>query len=1181
MSESPKRGGWRRKLIWVAGVFAVVVLAVYFVGTSAAFFKKVILPKVGEAINTDVTVADFEFSPFRRVLLRDLKLKPHGTDPLLTIREVRARYSLLSILGGKIAVQEVTVESPVITVVENADGTSNLDPLLKAGTAKKKPEPAVTAKSSPAAQLNVGLVALKNATVRVVKIHPGGGRDVTEVTGLNFTARDIKNGQSGKLELAADLAMDKAAQAGAPAGSLRAKIGGAFTFGLLADLKPAAVKGNTTLTVEQATGGLADLATLGATLDCEITPTEVKQIALRFAKAGAALGEVRIAGPFDGAKSEGKLKLEILSLDRQLLNLAGAASGIDFGTTTINSSTDIELANGGKGISLGGRLDIAHFQATRLGQTSPTLDLRCDYAATVDNTAQSASLKTLELVGTQNQSPLMQASLTSPMTIAWGNAGSAAGDATFNLALTSLRLADWKAFAGETSLAGVASAKLKLVSRQDGRQLSLELDSGVEKFSAKFGSNQVNPADLRLQARAQTADLKTFKLEDYRFEIVHQGEAALVVSGSGTFDSAKQDSDLQFAVQVQLARLLALLPQPDANVTAGALDFKGRVAGKEKNTVVTGQLALTDFTGRYGNYHFIHYGTVLDFDVEMKNNQIEIRKASGLVTEAQNAGGHFEVSGSLDPAQMSGHVDVKLADFNQEGLRPFLESALGDKKLVSVALNTTAAVNLGAKGDTSIKTDLQITNLVVNDPAGALPSTALEARVQVDATVTKQVAHIRQCQLALTPATDARNELNLTGSVDSSKSNAITGNLKLAAESLDVTRYYDLFAGKPQTNAPLTATKGAAPDVTAPAPAGPEREPDAMILPLQDFTFDLNIGRLVLREVDIRNLQATAKLDGGHVVLNPCRLTLNGAPVTASVDLDLGVPGYRYNVSFGAQAVPLTPLVNSFMPERKHQIGGHLIAGAEIRGAGITGDGLQKNLAGQFNLLATNINLSISDVRSPTINAVINVIVGLPELIRNPAAIIGWRDGAHKGGWADELTARPVEVVSARGSAGKGRVEIQQAEVHSAAFRVQVAGDITLAAILTNSAIQFPVRVGLGLPYADKIGLVNSSTPTNEPYVALPDFLKLKGTVGKPETELNKGGLTALAAKAVGGIGKELGVATGDSTKKIYDTVGNLLGTSKPAAGATNAPADSTTNGPAEPQKKSGLLDFFKKPKKQ
>lgn len=1183
-SSQPRRRSVGRTLIIIAGVLLVLVVALYFVGTSGAFFKGVILPRVGAALNADVTVADAAISPFSTVSLRDLKVQPKGGEPVFTAREIRARYSLMSILGGKIVVTEAVVESPVISVIQNADGTSNLDALLKTPAKAEKPAAPAAAKSSPP-QVDVKLVALNNATVRLVKNHKSGGRDLTEITGLNFSARDIKNGSSGKIELAAALAMDKAAQASAPAGSFRAKVGGSFTFDLLADLQPASIKGNTTFTVEQATGALAELAALGARFDCEVTPTEIKQVALRFTKAGTALGEVRISGPFVLAKQEGKLKAEILALDRQVLNLAAAGSGMDFGTTTINSSTDIELTKGGQEISLAGFLEIARFQVTRLGQTSPTLDLRSDYNILVDNTAQSASLKTLSLVGKQNQNPLLQAGLDKPLTIAWGKTSGAVGDATLNLAVTGLNLADWKAFAGTASPAGTVNAKLKVVSTSGGKQLALELDTRVDNFSATLGSNQVSQLNVQLQAHASAADMKQFKLADYRLEIGHYGQRALVMSGSGTFDAATQDADLQVVVQATLRRLFAIQPQPDASITTGMLDFKGRVMSKNTNQTVTGQLTLVDFTGRYGDFRFLNYGAALEFDVGMKENRLEIRKAAGELLEGQKAGGRFEASGNVDTVKQSGQIAVKLTDFNPNGLRPFLESALGDKKLVSVSLNTTAAVTLAGGGDAAIKTDLSITNLVVNDPSGTIPATPLEARVQLDATVAKQVTQIRQGQLTLTPTDRAKNELNLTGNVDASKSNAITGTLKLAAESLDVTRYYDLFAGKPKPAAAPTATKPTPAPETA--PPGPEQEPPAMSLPFQNFTFDLNIGRFYLREVAISNLLSTARIDGGHIVLKPFSLTLNGAPISATMDLDLGVIGYKYDVGFGATAIPLAPLVNSFMPERKGQMAGTTTANAQIKGAGIAGASLQKNLAGQFDFAATNLNLAVANVHSPLLKAVINVIVSIPDLLKNPTAglgnllsgLTGGGSGTPKSSWTDALTASPIDLILARATVGSGRVQLQQTEVRGAAFQAKATGELNLAPILTNSTIQIPVQVALGRAQAAKAGLVDASTPTNAVYVSLPDFLKMKGTLGNPKADIDKIALASLALKAGGGISSQIGGKDGDKIGSALNALGGLLGGSKnaPATGTqTNAPSTKATNAAPAPN----LLDLFKKPKK-
>lgn len=1160
-ADAPKGGRWLRRLVILAAVFVVLLIAGYFILTSSAFVKGFIVPKVGAALNADIAVADAKVSPLSQVVLREVKVTPKGAEQILAVAELRARYSLWSIIRGTIAVEEVVVNSPVVTLVEGADGTSNLDPLLKALESAEPEKPATTPSPKEPTSVDVKIVSLNNATVRLVTHLKSGGRDVTELSNLNVTIRDIKNGQAGKLDLNGALTMEMAAQPDFEGGSVGAKLLGTFTFNLTPDLQPASLQGEATATIEKAAGLFTDVANLTAKLACETTPTEVKQAALRFSKAGAALGEVRASGPFALEKMEGKLKVEVLSLDRQVLNLVGAPMGMDFGTTTINSANDVELANAGERISVVGQFNVARFQVIQPNQTTPTVDLRGDYNVMVDLAGESALLRTLNVIGTQNGQPLLQTELTSPMPIAWGKATDAVGDAALNVTVTNLNLTDWKAFAGDLAPAGMAGARVKLLSQQGGKQLTFEVASQVKDFSAQFGSNRVQRADVLLSARGVATDLEQFKLDEYRLELARQNQTALTVTGSGNVNTTTEAADLQMALQASLAQLLALLPQPDFSVSAGALEFKGRVTNQGQTQTVVGQLALTDFSGSYDTFRFANFGTWVDFDVALKDDVADIRKASGVVRENREAGGRFEAGGKYDLERSAGSLTLKLVDFNQHGLRPFLESALGDKKLVSVALNTTASATLGANGDADVKADLKVTNLVVNDPSGTVPATPLEAAVQVDTSVVKNVATVRQAQLTLTPTDRAKNQLNLSGTVDYSVSNAITGDLKLTSESLDVTRYYDLFAGAP-------AASPAAPVVTKPAETAtdPNQEPEAVNLPFRNFTFAANIGRFYLREVDIASLQTTAKLEGSRVVVKPCQLTLNGAPVNATADLDLGIPGYKYDLTFNAQTVPLTPLINTFVTDRKGQIGGTTTASVEIKGAGVTGASLQKNLAGQFNVLSTNLNLSISNVRNPLINSVINIVIGIPELIRNPMATVGnWignLTGSGKGGWADEITAAPIDTLLLQGTVGNGRVNLDQADIRSSAFHVAASGPITLVPVLDHSTIQIPVSLSLSRPLGDKIGLVDANTPTNAVYVPMPQFLTMKGTLDKPKPDINYLALGALAAKTGAGLVKGVGGAAGEKIGGALNLVGGILGGQR-ASADTNAPSATATNQPA------------------
>src|SRR5437867_13255475 len=50
-SNPAKRGGWLRKLLLIGGLFLVLLVMAFFVVTSGAFVKAVILPKVGAALD--------------------------------------------------------------------------------------------------------------------------------------------------------------------------------------------------------------------------------------------------------------------------------------------------------------------------------------------------------------------------------------------------------------------------------------------------------------------------------------------------------------------------------------------------------------------------------------------------------------------------------------------------------------------------------------------------------------------------------------------------------------------------------------------------------------------------------------------------------------------------------------------------------------------------------------------------------------------------------------------------------------------------------------------------------------------------------------------------------------------------------------------------------------------------
>ena len=1419
-----KRRGWLRAMVWAFGILIVLLVVAYFAATSSAFFQGVILPRVGKAMTAQVTVSDASISPFSQVILHNLKVQPTGAEPLVTAAEVRLRYSLMDIIKGNIRVDEVALVSPTVTLIQNPDGTSNLDPILKA--AKEKPPGATPATPPPPStakppQIDVRKVALTDATIRQVKNNANGTRDVTELSHVNVTLDDLKNGQTGKLTLGADISIQQTNV------MLQAKLAGSVSLALTADLKPGSIKGTTRLEVTKAEGALADAAGLSSELNVDVTPTDLKEVALRFQKSNASLGELRVSGPFDMQKLEGRLSIALAGIDKQLLNVVGAKFGMDFGSTTISSTNEVELAKGGSVITAKGQFDVSSFQLTRMNQTTPRLDLRKQYDLTVDRAQGVATLRTLAVSGTQNGKTLLKAELTSPMQIPLGNTNIALGDATLSVAITGFNFVDWKPFLGDVAPEGMLNLTAKVRSQQGNQQIALALDSRIEHLTVNAGSNHIADATITLSANGKATSLNQFNFTDYKLEVAHQNETLATASGSGTYDKVSEDADLQITVQAALAPLLrrapqpnltlssgtvelkahvtrkqkaqavagnlalanlsgafgtnelrslgtaldfdigmasqqvqirklagtltqsgkaagnfdlsgtydsgttnadvqttiqlALapllqgVPQPDMSVSSGTVEVKTHVTQKQKSQAVTGSFALADFTGRIGTNQVRSLGTSLDFDLGMASQQVQIRKLVGKLTQGGNAAGSFEVSGTYDSgttnadvqatAQLvlaalvqiaprpdvnisSGTVDLKthvtqkqktqavtgslalanfsgrfgtnelhslnsaldfdmgitaqqaqirkltgkltqganaggsfdvsgtydfektnatlsakLTDFNQYGLGPFLESTLGDKKLVSVAINANATAQYDPQGTSTVKADLQVTNLVVKDPKGQFPATPLEAKMQVDASLKKQVADVRQFLITLTPTSRATNQVQLSGQVDMSRTNATQGNLKLMADSLDVTSYYDLFMG--QKPAPQKAAATPAPR-TAPVATKVDanKEPEAMKLPLHNFSVAASIRRFYLHEIEIADWQTTVAIDGGRVVLNPFKLALNGAPVNTTLNLDLGVPGYKYDASLSALAIPLAPLVNSFQPDRKGILSGTLTAQAKLGGAGITGAGLQKSLTGQFDISSTNLNLSVDNIQGNTfytrlLKTLAKTIGVIPDLAKNPSGttssllqgLTGSGGSSSSSGASTNLSKSPINSIILLGTAGSGRVDLQKAIVQSPTFEAQASGTITLAEVLTNSPLQIPVSVSLERSVAQRINMLGD-TPTNAPYAKLPEFLTMKGTLGNSEAKINYIALASASLQAAGGKGGQYsgalqglsGLLSGGTNTTTTSTnqpggkaggllqgLGGLLGNSVPPA----------TNAPATNQSPANLLDGLFGPKKK
>jgi hypothetical protein len=1052
-SRPPRR--WLRRFGYFFGGLILVLVIAYFVGTSSWALKSIILPKVSTAMNAKVTVDNASISPFSAVTLNGLKVETTGTEPLVSAKEVRLRYSLMDIIKGNINVSEVTLESPMVNLVTTADGDSNSPlPPEKPDVTKNKP-PTSTGKENPP-QLNFGKISLRNATVRVsnqLQAADAFPIDLIELSGLNLSLENLGNGRTGKLTL--DSIVKVAVGLNMPTnGAITLKLTGNYDMALGANLQPQVVKGQTKLDVSEAKGAFQQAAAIGVVLNTDLTPTQLNDVSVRVAQNGQALAALAASGPFNAETMEGKLAVVLSGVDRQVLGLVGGPLGMDFNQTAISSTNTIELTQKGKMVTVNGALLVGNFSVTKQGQTTPTLDVRSSYAVAYDELKQTALVQSFVLNGTQNNAEFLRGTLAKPMRLDLGAASGAVGESAFDLVVTNFNLPDWRAFLG-TNVAltsGRAGVNLNLLSRQAGKEL-----------------------------------------------------------------------------------------------------------------LIAGTVNLDDLTGTMDANRFDRFATALNVDVALHGVDLEIKKLSGALQQSGQAGGTFDVTGRYHLTNQTGLITVTLAELNQHTLKSFLAAALGDKKLESVVINSKTTAKLDGADKVAVQTEFHVANLVVNDPSGQVPRTPLAVDLTADVAKAGQVADLRAVQVALTKTERAPNVLNLAGRVDMTKSDAWTGNMKITSDGLDVTPYYDIFAGnKPKTET-TTGTKPQAPTETK-----PETEPGPTTLPFSQFTAEMSIAKFFLREVAISNLVSKTVIEGPRVNVNPFTLTLNGAPVNFSALVNLAVAGYEYDVNAKLAGVPVEPLVNSFAPERRGQMKGDLFTLVQIKGAGVTGPNLKKNLGGQIGLTLTNANVQVTQYQwLKQILTPISIALRIPQLSESP---LNWID--------------------AQATISNGMVHLPGAIAESSVFRGGMSGTMTMNEVLTNSALNnLPVDIALRRNVSDAARMTPSGTPAGVQFVTLPRFVSVTGTAGNPKTKIDTIAVTRLLAGTVGNyLGGDAGkilkgignLGTGSSTNAIgtnatsTNAVGNLiqgLGSLLQKPAKTNA---TTTNAPA---KKSGgfkLNDLIK-----
>ena len=179
-----KRRRWGRIFLITIGVFVTFMLAAAWYTTTTGFRALLhdrIVAELQKATGGRVELGSFHTIPFRmRLEARDLTL--HGTEasgalPLAHVDRIVAQLKLISLFSGKVGLEGLVLDHPVIHVELADDGTSNI--------------PVTNAPTAPRAKDGTAVDQLMDLAIRHLEVQRGELIWNDQQIPLNFSASDV------------------------------------------------------------------------------------------------------------------------------------------------------------------------------------------------------------------------------------------------------------------------------------------------------------------------------------------------------------------------------------------------------------------------------------------------------------------------------------------------------------------------------------------------------------------------------------------------------------------------------------------------------------------------------------------------------------------------------------------------------------------------------------------------------------------------------------------------------------------------------------------------------------------------------------------------------------------------------------------------------------------------------
>lgn len=725
-SAKPNR---RRKWLIAAGAMGLLLFAGWFVLTSGPVVKALVLPRVSAALHADLTVEELRLSPFSGIELKNVTLTPVGGQPLAEIANVKVRYRLFKLLGGAIALDEVVLDRPQVTVRQRADGGSDWADWLAKFTDPAAP-PADGARAATPVQVRIGQVTLRDGGARYEIARADGSRDVLAIEALEFGADQVRNGATSEFKLGANVRVETSDPSGVAVESLKASVEWSGKVALGADVTPGNVDSRLELAIDEATGRFAQSAGLSAVLKARGSVQKLDELTLSFRRGPTETGRVQVTGGYDVAAGSGTFDLNVGKLPPVVLALAAAQTGLDFEFADFSSTNHIAFSQRGRAIAATGGWLVNGLTATKNGGTTPVLDVALNYAAAFDVSAGRIAIDSLKFVARQSGQPLVEAHVSEPLhyTLSGPTAGSA--DGALNLEVSQLRPGDWRLFVGDLPVAGSLSAQVGIASSDTAQGLTIRARAMLSEGQISIGTNRVDQLTAALEVQGELSPTHELRFPQLSVRLAHSDNSLAELAGTAHVGLSNFSVSAQTTIKAELAPLAALAGDLPVKVSGGTATLTSTADYSTEAMNVQGTLSVAALGFDLAGVPFSPVGVEMPFELTRSREELQWTMPGASLTEGGAVALQMTSSGRLNPTNHAGTMEFALPLINERLVNPFLAVHAPQQRLRSAQASVAVKGEFSAEGRQRWSLSSQATNVVLvgsnNVPIGpALGSQAL------------------------------------------------------------------------------------------------------------------------------------------------------------------------------------------------------------------------------------------------------------------------------------------------------------------------------------------------------------------------------------------------------------------------------------------------------------------------